>query len=393
MALFRKDPEKAGAQPLANTGINVKYNGKNEQGKIPLNSQDYAEWALNQQAPYDMGFKTPYSNENVNIKNFIETNNSNTSIDNAIAPNFFGKWKDIYQAWLGNWILETSDKRLKRLEQLMYHQLFMSNNFALRKINDKWIIGVATIDTCDYLGRLVTGKFTPYNHLDNKENKEKSVAITKSNNKDFITFNLGVFKIPLFVAIQYFVNQRQRLWEFKEINLGASATKAVVYVKGNNGTLWQRALDKILNYKRKDFGSPVRVLDSSGTGNSIQDTGINFNDSIQFNNEYLGSDILADIEGLTKEIYRIAGIRTDVTQHSSTYSEKPTEAQGLQSQIYFDNTEHYILMSFENFAYDFKEKFGIDIKFSTTNMKVQVEQKEQEKEQENEEMTNFNPNK
>lgn len=360
--------EPGGSYPIANK---VPYSTGNTP---PLTGGDaYATQKVMDEMPYQLGDKNYESS-------VIDNNNNDSEIDDKFTPNLFGRWADVYKAWIGNWILTEAPDELKRLRLPMLHNLFMTDSFGLwqNPLDKTWKVGTISVSEADDLGQALKGTFIPYNSITLKPETKKEININKTNHTQFIKMNLGVFNVPLFVQIKYFIHHRTNILNYKDTNLRISTLQRLVGIKGQGRKAIKHQLNKIFNLKSNKIPSPVQILelglDSSGKVNMpIED----LKNAIDISSPYKGLELLDDYNGVTTEIFRLCGLRTDLGKMSSSFTDRHTNAQTGQSTTYFDATENFILMAFENFTYDMKKRFSINVKWDCIyNVKKQDSMKE-----------------
>lgn len=286
--------------------------------------------------------------------------------DDAFTPNLFGTWGDIYGAFTGTYFLKEGPDEIKRHETTMLHLLFIVSRFGMLKVGEKkWLIGNYSTEESDEYGRVVKGQFTPWNNINGKLDNRMVIPITPKNNDLFVTMQLGNYGVPLFVQVSYLVNFRNMLYQFKNINLRLATLHKIIGLSAGGKDVMVKFLNQLFNLDNNTFPVPIQVIDiaaDEGTG----DIQLNFKDlknQIDFSVMYKGNEINIDIEGITRELFRVAGLRTDLVSKSGQYQERSTSTQVSQSSTYFDSREKQVLRYFRNFEQDFKEKFGINIKW------------------------------
>jgi len=222
----------------------------------------------------------------------------------------------------------------------------MNNSVGIKKKDSTYFVGSISVTKTDYYGRVLEGTFIPTNVLTGKPDEEKSEQINAGNKDNYLNFDYGVFKIPLFVAIGYYVNQRSFLWEFKETNLRISIVQKIVGVTKNGASILRKALDKIFNLKRSGVLKSIQVIDADKSDDGKRlDTVLKFDNVISTDTPYKGLELMQDIQGITTEIFRVAGLRTDIAKKTGQYNERDTESQAKESSNYFDRCENFQMMS------------------------------------------------
>lgn len=348
MGLFKKG--SGSSQPIANK---VPYTSK----EPPLDNGNFnVGQKIMQQYPFGVG-NNP---QTVSLDDKLFNNNS---WDDKFSPNLFGTWSDIYDTFIGSFKLKSAPPEIMRHEQMMKHILFINARLALFRVDDnKWTIGTYNIYTTDEYGRILTGTFTRWDYATGGFNEKNSIftkEINETNNNNIVTFQFGNYNIPLFLKIGYLINFRNELYKYKNVNLRMSILHKIVGLQAGGKKIMEPFLQKLFNLNNKYFPSPIQILDLSA--DEINgDLSFNFKDlsnQIDFKVEYKGNEISLDIETMTKEIFRVAGFRTDISQPQTNYSERKTTSQVEMSNDYFGARENEMMTYFKQFEYDFKEKF------------------------------------
>lgn len=373
------EPSSSGVRPIRDGGANpiVKeqpYDPKNP----PINDGTFfSDKAIFQEMPFGVN----------NGSQSISYTGDFNEHDDKFTPNLFGTWSDIYGAFCGSFQLVEAPDEIKRHESTMLHMLFILGRFALMRVDNKrWLIGNYSIEKCDEYGRVTSGEFIPWNHSVGEPDKDKTITITEQNRDLFVNMQYGTYSIPPFIIIGYFINFRNMLYQFKNVNLRMATIHKIIGLKSKGKKVLKKYLDQLFNLDSKTFPAPIQVMDISvNEGNG--DMAFNFtdlNNQIDFKVEYKGNEINLDIDSLTKELFRVAGIRYDTSASSGTFQDRPSKAQTKEASSYFDDREMQHLRYFRNFEYDFKEKFGMSIKWDTTHNISETKNKEQERENEDE---------
>lgn len=382
MALFKnkKDPNDA-IQPIANK-VPIDLTQTN-----PITGGNSLEvQSILRAMPFNMGQKPQYSE--INTKNL-----HSQEYDDGFTPNLFGSWMDIYEAFMGSYRIISAPPEIKRHQKGMKHLLFISNQLALYKAWDKrYILGNITSTDTDEYGRVIKGTFIPFNYHNAKFNNDNPIIINNKNNHLIATMSLNIYNIPLFIAIKYFIHLRNILYQFKNVNLRLSTINTIVGVKGGGKEILEPFLKDLFNLDGTKFPNPIQILDISAN-EKTGDLNFNFtdlNNQIKIPVEYKGNDINLDIDSLTKELFRICGLRYDTSASSGTFQDRPSKSQTYQAANYFDARENSILEAFENFSYDCKEKFGFNMKWeSIYHIEATEEQNEQKETGEDKNDTNL----
>lgn len=320
----------------------------------------YQTKKLMEKMPFSLGQRTIRNNNFGNDKNW----------ENKDSPNLFALWIDVYETFIGSYVLTKCPDSLKDHEMILLHSAFMTTNFALHRIDeDNWISGTYTSTKVDNYGDVIEGTFFPSNQGLNS--KKQSTSITTKNNKDFVTGSISIWKIPLFVVIGYFVRLKKLLYMFKRSNLGFSILKKILLLESNGQEVLIEWLTDIFNQGDEDFIAPIQVINATSSGEgkdkkfTIGLTDINKTNQVDLKFDYQGVLINGDIEGLNKEIFRVAGLRTDLVSKSGEYMERSTETQVKQSTSYFDARERFVLMGLNKFSRQFKKKFNLEMKWES----------------------------
>lgn len=350
MALFKKN--RIAGDPIANR-IPVDLTKED-----PLSGgNNLAVNSLMRQLPFNMGSK--------NMKTTVDNAEDNSSMDDEFSPNLFGSWADIYEAFMGSFKLVSAPPEIKRHQKGIKHLLFISNQAAIyRGWEDRYIIGSLTVKESDEYGRVISGTFIPFNYFKYKFDDSKSIDIQKGINDDMVaSMSLNIYSIPLFLTVKYFCNLRRMLYQFKNVNLRLSTINTVVGVKGGGREILEPFIKDLFNLDSRKFPAPIQILDIN-INQKNGDMDFNFVDlqnQIKINVEYRGNDINLDIDSVTKELFRVAGLRYDTSASSGTFQDRPSKSQVNQASNYFDARENSMLEAFENFSYDCKQLFGFDM--------------------------------
>lgn len=346
-----------GANPIANK---VPYDPKNP----PLTDGTfYTDKTIFNEMPFgvnDAAF--------INSQMVFEVENGE---EGRFNPNLFGSWADIYNAFKGTYRLDVAPDEILRLESAMFHLLFLIGRFAIMKVDENdWLIGNYSMIESDNYGRIIKGQFIPWNWSIGKPDEKKVITIDETNNDTIVNMVYGEFGIPPFLIAGYFVNTRNMVYAYKNINLRLSVLNKIIGLDAKGKKIMKPFLDQVFNLNPSKFPNPIQIVDvtiNEETGEPVW----NFRDlgkdkQIDIGVEYKGNEINLDIDGVTKELFRIVGLRTDLASKSGVYQERSNEKQINQATTYFDVYETAILRSFRNFEMDFKKKFGIELKFVST---------------------------
>lgn len=364
-----------GANPIANK---VPYDPKNP----PLNDGTFfTDKKIFNEMPYGV-------NDAAFINSVMTFEIEGVDEAKRFNPNLFGSWVDIYNAFKGTYQLKTAPDEILRLESAMFHLLFLIGRCALMKVDDNdWLIGNYSMIESDNYGRIIKGQFIPWNWAIGKPDEKKVVTIDENNNDTIVNMVYGEFGIPPFLIAGYFVNMRNMLYAYKNINLRLSVLNKIIGLDAKGKKIMKPFLDQIFNLDPNKFPNPIQIVDvtiNEETGEPVWNfTDLGKDKQIDIGVEYKGNEINLDIEGVTKELFRVVGLRTDLASKSGVYQERSNEKQINQTTSYFDVYETSILRSFRNFEMDFKNKFGIELKFVATYQDNQ-EQKAEEKHDETE---------
>jgi|GEM_PF-6284088 len=109
---------------------------------------------------------------------------------------------------------------------------------------------------------------------------------------------LGNYGIPLFIQIGYYINLRNMLYKFKNINLRMSVLHKIIGLKGQSKELMDAFLHQLFNLDSSEFPVPLHTIDISGD-EKTGDLQFNFTDlenQIDFSVEYKGNEINMDLE-------------------------------------------------------------------------------------------------
>lgn len=292
--------------------------------------------------------------------------------DDSFTPNLFGSWMDIYESFIGSYSIVSAPNEIKRHERGMLHLLFIQNQFALFKgFTGRYLLGNYSSQETDEYGRITKGKFIPFGYWNSKPDESKTIDINKTNQNLIVQMNMNIYNIPLFVAIKYFVHMRNILYQYKNVNLRLSSLNTIVGVKGGGKEVLENFLRQLFNLDSTQFPNPIQVMDIS-LNEKNGDVSFNFVDlsnQIKIPVEYKGNEINLDIDSMTKELFRVSGLRYDTSASSGTFQDRPSKSQINQASNYFDTRENSVLKAFESFSMDMKDKFNVDIKWESTYQK------------------------
>jgi hypothetical protein len=293
--------------------------------------------------------------------------------DSTDTPNLFASWSDVYDAYIGTFFMSQAPDGLKDHDNLIMHFFFLYDRVGLFRVDDdNWLVGNYSSTIADNYGNMLQGKFTPWNYATMKPaSEEYDITINSRNVDNFVNHQMSPYSIPIFLKIGYYIKVRKILWMFKKTNLRLSVLQKVIGLEAEGKEAMVSFLNDLFNQNDR-FISPIQVIDITSNNKQGKERKytINFADlskdnQIDLSFEYRGVEINQDIEGTTQEIFRIAGIRTDLQSQSGQYDERNTNSQVQQASNYFDVRENFILKSLEKFSRKIKEKFGIDVKWES----------------------------
>lgn len=294
--------------------------------------------------------------------------------DKTDVPNIFSSWSDVYESFIGTYQMTTAPDGLKDHETLILHYLFLFDSFALYRVDDdNWLVGNASVIKSDNYGNILDGQFVPWNYATLKPSADEDtfININSSNNSNFINHQMSPYKIPLFLKIGFYINVRKILWMFKKTNLRLSVLQKVIGIEADGRDAMVKFLQELFN-QNDDFISPIQVVDITSNHKegkerkyTINFTDLSKDNQIDLSFDYRGVEINDDLEGVTREIFRVAGLRTDLQASMNSYSERNTTDQVQQASNYFDTRENFVLKSFEKFSRNFKKKFGVEVKWES----------------------------